>query len=147
MSVVLMRTVQATSPTASVVQQRSAQTQVTTSIENMKGSDIIQIQYFIKESSIFLLVVVLWIEESPYMVCTEATEIASANTQEECQKNCLQDSNCVGIVYSYNEEHVPSYKRCALCADNNLYSVAHNYGFYRRPGTVQGNKVNLFLLT
>ena len=65
-------------------------------------------------------------------MCTSYTKTAAVSNQQECQSICVQDSKCVGILYSYREAH-----NCYTCTDDNLKEAANAYGFYRRPGNVK----------
>ena len=102
--------------------------------------------YPLHHLAIFLLVVIdLWIEEAPNMKCTTYTKTASVDTQQECQSNCAQDPECVGILYSYK---LGSTHHCYVCKDDNLLEATNNFGFYRRyrrPGNVHGYKFKLFI--
>ena len=93
--------------------------------------------------AISLLVVIdLWIEEAPNMRCTTYTETASVDTQQECQSNCVQDYECVGILYSYKLGYT---HLCYVCKDDNLLEARNNFGFYRRPGNVHGYQFKLII--
>ena len=100
-------------------------------------------KYPLHHLAIFLLVViVLWVEELPNTMCTTFTGTAPVATQQECQSNCAQDSECVGILYSYK---LGSTQHCYVCKDDNFLEATNNFGFYRRPGNVHGYKFNLFI--
>ena len=81
------------------------------------------------------VVVGLWIEEAPNMKCTTYNKTATVNTQHECQANCIQNSECVGILYSYK---IGFTQYCYICKDDNLKKARHDFGFYRNPGNVEG---------
>ena len=100
-------------------------------------------KYSLHYLAIFLLVVVVvWVEELPNTMCSTFTETAPVATQQECQSNCAQDSECVGILYSYK---LGSTHHCYVCKDDNFLEATNHFGFYRRPGNVHGYKFNLFI--
>ena len=60
--------------------------------------------------------------------------------QFECQKVCIQYTNCVGIAYEYLYTNDSSGKqlgshegRCYFCWDDDLTRVSWDVGFYRKP--------------
>ena len=69
------------------------------------------------------------------MRCTNYTSTALVTTQQECQLNCVNDCECVGIVYSYEGGYADI---CYICEDDNLLATGNGFGFYRRPGNVNG---------
>lgn len=75
----------------------------------------------------------LWAEEAPDMTCVKENEICSScvTKQEECQAYCIQDSSCIGIVYSHQD--AANSKYCYTCRDDNLKAARNSFGFYRRP--------------
>ena len=78
------------------------------------------------------------------MRCPDSEETAAVTTQQECQSNCAEDYECVGIVYS----HTPSNTHtCVVCKNDNLVRAGNDFGFYRRPGNVHGYQFKLFLQT
>ena len=77
----------------------------------------------------------LWIEEAPNMICGSPTGTAPVTNQRECQEKCVQDSECIGIIYSYKTGYGDA---CGICKDDAMESSDNNFGFYRRPGNVQG---------
>ena len=89
-----------------------------------------------------LVVIVLWIEEAPNTMCTTFNKTASVATQQECQSNCAQDAECVGILYSYK---FGSTHYCYVCKDDNLLQASNNFGFYRRSGNVHGYRFKHFI--
>ena len=76
------------------------------------------------------------------MMCAVKQDTAPVATQQECQSNCVEDSECVGIVYS----HKPGSTRiCHICKNDNLVAANNNFGFYRRPGNVHGYQFKLII--
>ena len=65
---------------------------------------------------------------------------ARVTTQQECQSNCVNDSECVGIVYSNKGGYTDV---CYICKDDNLRKTGNNFGFYKRPGNVHGYQFRL----
>ena len=110
----------------------------------LKAYTIIFNKYSLHYLAIFLLVVVVvWVEELPNTMCSTFTQTAPVATQQECQSNCAQDSECVGILYSYK---LGSTHHCYVCKDDNLLEATNNFGFYRRyrrPGNVHGYQFKL----
>ena len=89
-----------------------------------------------------LFVVDLWIEEVPGSSCTPYIATASVGSQRECQSNCVQDSECVGIVYGHK---IGNTHFCYICHSDNLNGTINNFGFYRRPGNVKYHWFKLFI--
>ena len=89
----------------------------------------------------FFVVVILWNEEAPNKKCTTYTKTANVHTQHECQANCVQNSECVGILYSYKIDFT---QYCYICKDDNLRSTMNKFGFYRKPGNA-GNVEGYFV--
>ena len=66
---------------------------------------------------------------SPYIVSE------TVQNQHECQAYCLENSECVGLLYSHKAGYGAD---CMICTHDNLLSSTNSFGFYRRPGSVQG---------
>ena len=82
-----------------------------------------------------LFFVIEWILEAPNMGCSNYISTPAVTNRKECQENCVQDSKCVGILYSYKSEYRAV---CFVCKDDKLQDVGNDFGFYRRSGNVQG---------
>ena len=80
---------------------------------------------------LLLVIIVLWSETDPKKRCPNHDITARVTTQQECQANCVSDSECVGIVYSNKGGYTDV---CYICKDDNLLATGNNFGFYRRPG-------------
>ena len=96
----------------------------------------------------FLWIDDLWPEEAENSYC-QITSIGSFNPsnyqildQSECQKVCVQYTNCVGIAYEYlNTNNLSGQQfgshegRCYFCWNDDLSSATWDVGFYRKPYT------------
>ena len=69
------------------------------------------------------------------MGCTSAADPGYVTSQYECQTHCAEDFECVGYIYSNKGGYVVY---CFTCTDDNLQESDHSFGFYRRPGNIQG---------
>ena len=88
----------------------------------------------------------LWPEEAEKTYC-QTTSIGPFNPskyqildQSECQKVCIQYTNCVGIAYEYlysndlSGQSIGSHEgRCYFCWSDDLTSATWEVGFYRKP--------------
>ena len=80
-------------------------------------------------------VIDLWLEEAPYKQCKGRKVLnTKVNNQKECQENCVQYVNCIGIVYSHISDFMD---KCGVCEKDALEDATDGYGFYRKPGNVQ----------
>ena len=84
---------------------------------------------------LLLVIIVLWSETDPKKRCPNHDITARVTTQQECQTNCVSDSECVGIVYSNKAGYTDV---CYICKDDNLLETGNNFGFYKRPGNEHG---------
>ena len=73
----------------------------------------------------------LWLEEVKDKVCDNHVYDHDVSDQLECQEQCKEQFDCVGISYSHKEEVNHG---CLKCFDYNLIDADHDFGFYRRPG-------------
>ena len=70
------------------------------------------------------------------MQCTNRKELtATVTNQKECQENCVQYSQCIGIVYSHKFDLM---NKCKVCENENMEAATDGYGFYKNAGNVQG---------
>ena len=82
----------------------------------------------------------LWSEVATNMTCNEYTYSSPVTKQQECQTNCLQDPQCVGITKSHQYGLMPL---CGICKDDSLTKAQNGFGFYRRPAcSLDGECVN-----
>ena len=77
------------------------------------------------------------------MFCTASTRTESVTNQLECQANCAQYSDCIGIIYSHEIEYTDI---CDICTDDNMIDAVFDFGFYRRPGKENVYEFQLFLV-
>ena len=91
---------------------------------------------------LLLVIIVLWTETDRKKRCTNYNITARVTTQQECQTNCVNDSECVGIVYSNKAGYTDV---CYICKDDNLLDTGNNFGFYKRPGNEHGYQFKLLI--
>ena len=91
---------------------------------------------------LLLVIIVLWSETDAKKRCPNHDITARVTTQQECQMNCVSDSECVGIVYSNKAGYTDV---CYICKDDNLLKTGNSFGFYKRPGNVHGNQFKLLI--
>ena len=78
----------------------------------------------------------LWPEEVKYKYCKNSAWNHNVLSQAECQERCIMYDGCVGISYSYKD--YDRSRGCYVCMDDNLTTAGNEFGFYRRPGIVDG---------
>ena len=79
-----------------------------------------------------------WPETNPNKYCDNAVMMNDVANQVECQIQCLEDDDCMGIVYSHRDDWNLDKFDCYKCPVGPLvlldsYGITRD-GYYAKPG-------------